>query len=84
MDRLTEIRAYDFYYAQLDEYLHIPQLLRAGEKRAIHRKEHRIEFCDVGFRYPGAENWALRHIDMVIEPGQRLALVGENGSGKRH
>ena len=82
MDRLTEIRAYDFYYAQLDEYLHIPQLLRAGEKRAIHRKEHRIEFCDVGFRYPGAENWALRHIDMVIEPGQRLALVGENGSGK--
>ena len=81
MDRLTEIRAYDFYYAQLDEYLHIPQLMRTG-KLSIPCKKHRIEFRDVGFRYPGAENWALRHIDLIIESGQHLALVGENGSGK--
>ncbi|MGN0743125.1 MAG: ABC transporter ATP-binding protein [Candidatus Fimadaptatus sp.] len=82
MDRLTEIRAYDLYYAQLDEYLNIPQLLRTGERLPAPGGRRRIELCDVGFRYPGAEGWALRHVDLTIEPGQRLALVGENGSGK--
>ena len=76
-DRLTEIHAYDFYYVQLDAYLHIPQLLRAGKKRTVPHKIHRIEFCDVGFCYPGAENWALRHVDLMIEEGQ-VKMVREN------
>jgi ATP-binding cassette, subfamily B, bacterial len=41
-----------------------------------------IEFCEVGFRYPGKEAWALRHINLKIAPGERIALVGDNGSGK--
>lgn len=80
-DSLTEIRAYDLYYEQLDEYLHVPQTLRAC-RRHIGAGPHRIELRDVGFRYAGAEHWALRHIDLTLEPGRRLALVGENGSGK--
>lgn len=82
MDRITEIRAYDLYYAQLDEYLHIPQSLRQGGQLPIPSGDHRIEFRDVGFRYPGADAWALRHVNLVLEPGERLALIGENGSGK--
>jgi ATP-binding cassette subfamily B protein len=41
-----------------------------------------IVFENVGFRYPGKEQWALRGIDLVIPPGESLALVGENGAGK--
>jgi ATP-binding cassette subfamily B protein len=37
---------------------------------------------DVGFRYPGKDAWALRHIDLEIPAGESLALVGENGAGK--
>lgn len=37
---------------------------------------------DVGFRYPGAEGWTLRHVDLCIPHGHGLALVGENGAGK--
>ncbi|GJG86064.1 ABC transporter ATP-binding protein [Gemmatimonadetes bacterium T265] len=39
-------------------------------------------FEDVGFRYPGSERWAVRHVDLAIRAGERIALVGENGAGK--
>ena len=39
-------------------------------------------FEDVGFRYPGSDRWAVRHVDLTISPGERIALVGENGAGK--
>jgi ATP-binding cassette subfamily B protein len=41
-----------------------------------------IELRDMSFRYPGKEAWALRHVNLVLKPGQKLALVGENGAGK--
>jgi ATP-binding cassette subfamily B protein len=39
-------------------------------------------FEDVGFQYPGSERWAIRHVNLSIVPGERIALVGENGAGK--
>ncbi len=41
-----------------------------------------FEFQDVGFRYPGAERWAVRHLTFSLRAGEVLALVGENGAGK--
>jgi ATP-binding cassette, subfamily B, bacterial len=45
-------------------------------------EEEGIRFEGVGFRYPDAEGWALRGIDLFLPKGQSLALVGENGAGK--
>ncbi|MDH3734921.1 MAG: ABC transporter transmembrane domain-containing protein [Gemmatimonadota bacterium] len=42
----------------------------------------RIEFAGVSFRYGDEEPWALREIDVVIEPGEVVALVGPSGAGK--
>jgi ATP-binding cassette subfamily B protein len=44
----------------------------------------RLELVDVGFRFPdaGPDDWALRNVNAIVEPGETLALVGSTGSGK--
>ncbi|MGU3500712.1 ABC transporter ATP-binding protein [Mycobacterium sp. C31M] len=51
----------------------------------------RLELVDVGFRFPDSgglapsgepNNWALRHVNLTVEPGETVALVGATGSGK--
>src|SRR4051794_315349 len=53
----------------------------------------RLELVDVGFRFPSSGEpdgpseattgqWALRHVNVTVEPGETLALVGSTGSGK--
>jgi len=42
----------------------------------------RVEFRDVEFRYPGAEDPVLRGISFVAGPGETTAIVGSTGSGK--
>ena len=44
--------------------------------------EYLIEFRDVSFKYPGSDSWALRHLNLTLKIGERLAVVGRNGSGK--
>ncbi|RAV13556.1 ABC transporter ATP-binding protein [Mycolicibacterium sp. GF69] len=51
----------------------------------------RLELVDVGFKFPDSDewapsgepdNWALRHVNVTVEPAETLALVGPTGSGK--
>jgi ATP-binding cassette subfamily B protein len=42
----------------------------------------RLELRDVGFRFPDSDAWVLRHVDLTVEPGETVALVGATGSGK--
>jgi ATP-binding cassette subfamily B protein len=51
--------------------LPFPQPMREG-----------MRFEGVGFRYPGAERWAVRNLTFTLHAGEVLALVGENGAGK--
>lgn len=42
----------------------------------------RIEFRNVWFKYPDTDKWILKEFNFTIEPGEKLAIVGENGAGK--
>ncbi len=41
-----------------------------------------FEFRDVSFSYPGTERLVLRNLNFRLEPGERIALIGQNGQGK--
>ena len=66
------------------EFLEIPNQMYQGSLSVEKRRDRNyvIEFRDVSFMYPGADTWALRHMNMKFNVGQRLAVVGQNGSGK--
>ena len=44
--------------------------------------QYTIEFVNVSFRYPGSEHYALRNFSLKLNVGEKLAIVGRNGSGK--
>ncbi len=50
------------------------------EKRSD--KKFDVEFKNVNFKYPGSEQYALKNINLNLKVGERLAVVGMNGSGK--
>ncbi len=65
-------------------FLDIPNTMYQGSLTVEKRKDrdYEVEFKNVSFRYPGSDTWALKNINMKFRIGQRLAVVGRNGSGK--
>jgi ABC-type multidrug transport system fused ATPase/permease subunit len=82
MESIIEIRAYDTYYDDLDEYLAVPKKLRQGKSPLKITGKDQIEFKNVSFRYPGTDQYALKNINICIYSGEKLSIVGENGAGK--
>ena len=58
-----------------------PLIVNPNEPKNLPEVRGRIEFDHVWFAYEG-ENWILKDVSFVIEPGQRAAFVGATGAGK--
>lgn len=84
LSMIGDMRANAMFLRSTFSFLDIPHVMYKGslsvEKRAD--RNYEIEFRDVSFRYPGAQAWALRHASMKFRVGERMAIVGRNGSGK--
>lgn len=67
----------------LDEFMAL-EVERPEEKKFIRRPEFKgeIEFKDVSFSYPGEEKRALEAISFHLQPGERVGVIGQVGSGK--
>lgn len=70
----------NYIYKYVD-FLNYPDALEKGSEK-ISEGEHVIEFRDVSFKYPRAEEYVLEHVNLTIKPGEHLSIVGLNGAGK--
>jgi ABC-type multidrug transport system fused ATPase/permease subunit len=70
--------ALDKIFELLDEQ---PDLLDPPDAPPLPPIRGELHFDDVSFQY-GADSYALRDVDLVIPPGQTVALVGATGAGK--
>ena len=57
-----------------------PEFEKSGQ--LIPSTNPRIEFCNVSFNYPNSEQLALKNCSFIIEPYEKIGLIGLNGSGK--
>lgn len=84
VNMLADLEINGIYMKNIFDYLDLPNNMYQGslttEKRSD--RQYTVEFKDVSFRYPGSEQYALRHLNMKFKVGERLAVVGRNGSGK--
>ena len=59
-----------------------PEIADRPGARALERSRGHLEFRGVGFKYPGSDEWILRDLSLVVEPGETVGIVGRTGSGK--
>jgi ATP-binding cassette subfamily B protein len=81
---LSQVFEQSLYLADLFTFFDVqPRVTSRPGARAVPVPIQRgFAFQDVGFRYPGSDRWAVRHLTFTFAPEERIALVGENGAGK--
>ena len=70
------------YLKPLLDFMNLPDALIKGERPVPEEAEYCIEFRNVSFRYPKTEAFVLKNLNMTLHANRRLAVVGQNGSGK--
>ena len=66
---------------ELQEFMDIePEIEKSGTLKPSNNPK--IEFCNVSFRYPNAEQYVLKDCSFTIEPREKIGLIGLNGAGK--
>ena len=68
--------------SRINEVLDTVPAIVDPERPVSPERRGRIEFRDVSFSYPGAEDPVLRNISFEASPGETTAIVGSTGSGK--
>ena len=81
---LSDNEVYCIHLQKLFDYLDIPNHMYQGSLTIEKRddNEYYVEFHNVSFRYPNTDHDVLKRVNIKFNVGEKLAVVGMNGSGK--
>ncbi|MCC7507522.1 MAG: ABC transporter ATP-binding protein [Saprospiraceae bacterium] len=84
VSRFTRIAETALYLQDFFDFLALKPLndLEKATRKIPRPIREGFVFENVSFKYPGSEQWAIRNLSFTLHPGEKLALVGENGAGK--
>ena len=74
-----------FFGSLLDNNKFLKKLELSSEKDGIIKNvpiNGRIEFRNVYFKYPNTNKYSLKNVSFIVNPGDKVALIGKSGSGK--
>ncbi len=78
---VQEVTKHCSYMAEYLIFMEYPAVMTKGTEK-VKEQAHTIEFKDVSFKYPRSEEYVLRHVNLTLQPGEHLSVVGLNGAGK--
>lgn len=81
MNKLNKFLNDNTRLIELQEFMDIePEVEKSGTLKPSNNPK--IEFCNVSFRYPNAEQYVLKDCSFTIDPHEKIGLIGLNGAGK--
>ena len=81
---IIDIRRRIQYFEAYQDFMEIKSEFRSGSLTLEEVADSGFVFTfeNVSFAYPGQERYVLKNINMQLLPGEKLAIVGDNGAGK--
>lgn len=80
--KLQDLIQKSFYLNEYVNFMQIPDHKDCGTQQIPEQMGHRIEFRNVSFQYPQSDKMILKDVNITVEDGEHLAIVGLNGAGK--
>jgi ATP-binding cassette, subfamily B, bacterial len=85
LNEYSALSMHSLNYCRVREFLEYPDKFRYENGESIDANNnhmYKIELKNVSFKYPGSEEYTLEKINLVLNAGEKLAVVGLNGAGK--
>lgn len=82
LEQYSTLHRFSLELCRMREFLDFPQAFCHDGTKVPKADSYELELRDVSFRYEGARENTLEHIDLKVKAGEKLAVVGLNGAGK--
>jgi len=82
VEQYSKLHLFNNYLENYFTYLNLESEKEYGTIDILHPKTLSIKFLDVSFKYPNSNYYVLKNINLHINNGSKLAIVGLNGAGK--